>query len=305
MKNFFKKRKKKSLLLEKKNEIALKITNLTFSYNPDKPNVLKKINLEIPANKYVAIIGHNGSGKSTLMKLITGVLQLNEGEIQIFGHSVNPISINRIRQFLGIVFQNPDNQFIGSTVKDDVAFGLECRMVPQSEMEAIIVSVLKKVNMEKFEDHEPLMLSGGQKQKVAIASTIALSPEIIIFDEATSMLDPRGKTDIKRIMRELRDAKHKTIFSITHDMDEIIQADFVVVMNDGEVVKTGTPHEILKNTGFLKSIKLDVPFIYQVIEALQKEGIAVEHTLDEDHLIKQLVAIKNQKASQPRKQITS
>jgi energy-coupling factor transport system ATP-binding protein len=233
-------------------------------------------------------IGHNGSGKSTLSKLIIGVLAPTSGTMQVFGNKVSVNNLTLIRRFLGIVFQNPDNQFIGSTVRDDIAFGLENRRVPSHKMGAIIEAAAKKVNMFDFLDHEPLMLSGGQKQRVAIASALALSPDILIFDEATSMLDPKGKTEVKEIMVKLKETREKTIFSITHDMDEILNADKVMVMNHGELVRFGTPDEVLKDKEFLRSIHLDIPFVSQVEEALGELGIKLSPSKDMDELVVKL-----------------
>ncbi len=279
---------KKTDALEIKTDIAIEISNLSFRYRPHFEEVLKKVNLKIKCGEYVTIIGHNGSGKSTLAKLIMGVLRYSQGAIKILGYELNSKSASRILNYLGVVFQNPDNQFIGSTVEDDVAFGLENRRMERKFMRPRIIEVLKKVKMEDFLEHEPLMLSGGQKQKVAIASALALEPEIIIFDESTSMLDPKGKAEIKQIILELRAKKNQTILSITHDMDEILQADKVVVLNDGKVTKVGTPAEILKDIAYLKSIGLDAPFLYHVWEAMQNEGIKFQQTLNSDTLIKEI-----------------
>jgi len=262
--------------LSKQNDIALKIEDLFFKYKDDYPFALEDVNFQVKHGEYVTIIGHNGSGKSTLSKVIIGVMKPTKGYVTIYGNRVTSSNLAVVRKFMGIVFQNPDNQFIGSTVKDDIAFGLENRRVDPSEMEAIIKKAATKVNMDAFLDYEPLMLSGGQKQRVAIASALALSPDIIIFDEATSMLDPKGKTEVKNIMVELKNTRKKTIFSITHDMDEILNADKVIVMNKAKLVKFGTPKEILSDKDFLRSIHLDIPFVAQVEEALGEVGIKIK-----------------------------
>jgi len=280
--------KGKMRLLTKLNDIAIKIEGLSFRYNENLPEVLKNVNLEIKEGEYVTIVGHNGSGKSTLSKLIIGVLHNKVGQIEVFGNTLNEGTIDRIRQFLGIVFQNPDNQFIGSTVQDDIAFGLENKQVNPKKMQEIIVEAAKKVQMVDYLEKEPLMLSGGQKQRVAIASTLALNPDILIFDEATSMLDPKGKNEIKKIMVELKNMKTKTIISITHDMDEIMNASKVVVMNNGEVMRVGTPAEIMKDKEFLRSVRLEIPFLGAVQESLEKEGIVVNNTNSLDELVDEL-----------------
>ncbi|WP_338972834.1 energy-coupling factor transporter ATPase [Spiroplasma endosymbiont of Panorpa germanica] len=274
--------------LSKKSEIALELKNLNYRYPKSAQLVVRDVSVKIKHGEYVAIIGHNGSGKSTLSKLIIGVLTPISGSMYIFDNHVTRNNLNIIRRFLGIVFQNPDNQFIGSTVKDDIAFGLENRRIDPKLMQEKIENAAKKVRMEKFLDHEPLMLSGGQKQRVAIASALALSPDIIIFDEATSMLDPKGKREVKEIMVELKNTREKTIFSITHDMDEILNADKVMVMNAGSLVRFGTPKEILKDRDFLRSIHLDIPFIAQVEEALNGIGFKINDSENLDELVKKI-----------------
>ncbi|WP_338969460.1 energy-coupling factor transporter ATPase [Spiroplasma endosymbiont of Labia minor] len=278
----------KTAHLSKLNNIALKINHLKFKYSDEFPWAVNDVSVSIEHGEYVAIIGHNGSGKSTLSKIIIGVLQPQEGAMEVFGNHVTESNLSLIRRFLGIVFQNPDNQFIGSTVRDDIAFGLENRRIEPSLMEDKIITAAKKVRMEKFLDNEPLMLSGGQKQRVAIASALALSPDIIIFDEATSMLDPKGKREVKEIMIELRETREKTIFSITHDMDEILNADKVMVMNMGELVKFGTPSEILSDKNFLRSIHLEIPFVALVEEELSNVGINIEPSKTIDELVNKL-----------------
>ncbi|ASP28684.1 energy-coupling factor transport system ATP-binding protein [Spiroplasma corruscae] len=273
------------------NNTALKLNDIKFKYRENHPFAVDGVSVKIEHGNYVAIIGHNGSGKSTLSKIIIGVLEPTQGSIEVYGNKVTKGNINIIRKFLGIVFQNPDNQFIGSTVRDDIAFGLENRRVAPSKMNEIIINAAKKVNMENFLDHEPLMLSGGQKQRVAIASALALSPNILIFDEATSMLDPKGKSEVKQIMVELKNTREKTIFSITHDMDEILNADKVMVMNKGKLVRFGSPKEILSDKNFLRSIHLDIPFVAQVEEALQNVGIEVSGSENLDELVEKICQI--------------
>ncbi|AKX34585.1 cobalt ABC transporter ATP-binding subunit [Spiroplasma litorale] len=273
------------------NNVALKLDDIKFKYREDHPYAVNGVSVEIEHGNYVAIIGHNGSGKSTLSKIIIGVLEPTKGNIEVYGNKVTKSNINIVRKFLGIVFQNPDNQFIGSTVRDDIAFGLENRRIEPSKMSDIIINAAKKVNMQDFLDHEPLMLSGGQKQRVAIASALALSPNILIFDEATSMLDPKGKNEVKQIMIELKNTREKTIFSITHDMDEILNADKVMVMNKGQLVKFGTPKEILSDKDFLRSINLDIPFVAQVEEALQNLGLKISGSENLDELVDKICQI--------------
>ncbi|WP_035026261.1 energy-coupling factor transporter ATPase [Entomoplasma lucivorax] len=282
------KEKGRSAKILKLSDYAIEIDHLNFRYNAEFPLALKDVSFKINHGEYIAVIGHNGSGKSTLSKILIGVLTPEKGIVKLFGNVMNSQNIDQIRQFLGIVFQNPDNQFIGSTVRADIAFGLENKRVEPKEMPRIIEESAKKVRMENFLDNEPLNLSGGQKQRVAIASTLALNPDILIFDEATSMLDPKGKREIKEIMVELRNQGNKTILSITHDMDEILNADKVLVMNNGELIRYGTPKEVIDEEGFLESIHLGIPFIAQVEKELKKAGFKINKTNDMDNLVKQL-----------------
>ncbi|WP_026389218.1 energy-coupling factor transporter ATPase [[Acholeplasma] multilocale] len=282
------KEKGRGASLPKTSDNAIEVNGLSFKYAPDFPYALNDVNFNIKHGEYVTVIGHNGSGKSTLSKLLIGVLGAEQGDIRVFGNLMTRNNLDQIRRFLGIVFQNPDNQFIGSTVRADIAFGLENKRVEPKLMEGIILEAAKKVRMEYFLDKEPLNLSGGQKQRVAIASALALNPDILIFDEATSMLDPKGNREIKEIMVELRDRGDKAIISITHDMDEILNADKVIVMNGGRLERMGTPKEILKDKEYLKSIHLDIPFVATVEEALANVGIETEHSKDMDELVKQL-----------------
>lgn len=279
------------LQLDKKSTVALKLNKVNFRYQQSEDLALKNISFEINQGEYITIIGHNGSGKSTLSKLIMGVLNFQEGHVQIFGHEANRKNYSRLRKFLAIVFQNPDNQFIGSTVQDDIAFGLQNRQVPTAEMQTIVKQAAKRVGMQDFLDAEPLMLSGGQKQRVAIASALALKPEIIIFDEATSMLDPAGTQDIKNIILELRSQRKQTIISVTHDMDEILNADRVLVLNKGQIVKFAPPLEIIADTAMLRSIQLEVPFITEVAETLIALNLPIRRSVSQADLVTDIKAL--------------
>ena len=257
---------------------AIVIKNLSFCYDEDFLAV-DRINLTIPKGKYISIVGHNGSGKSTLAKLLLGLLKAKEGTIEILGMELNEKNVTSIRRKVGIVFQNPDNQFIGSTVADDLAFGLENRCIPQNDMQPLILEFATKVNMQDFLDKEPTNLSGGQKQRVAIAGVLAMHPEIIIFDEATVMLDPKGRRDIASLILEMRKENPSlTIISITHDMEEASLSDEVIVLDHGKVVAKGKPLEVLSNAQLLKSIDLKMPFLAELRYLLKVEGIEVEET---------------------------
>lgn len=249
----------------------IEIKNLKFRYDGSNVNALDGVNLLMPKGKYIAVLGHNGSGKSTLSKLLVGLYKPTEGEIIIDGIKMRINSIKDIRKKIGIIFQNPDNQFIGSSVEDDIAFGLENNCIPREEMRERIIEFATKVGMIDFLEREPHTLSGGQKQKVAIASVLALSPEIIIFDEVTSMLDPRGKTEILKLIKDIQTTREKTLISITHDMDEAIQADYVLVFAQGKLIAEGSPKNILKNEEIIEIAKIDSPFIYKL--SLKINGI--------------------------------
>lgn len=242
----------------------IEIKKLKFKYQGSDKFALKEVNLNIPKGKYIAVLGHNGSGKSTLSKLISGLYKPTEGEILVDNIKISKSSLREIRNKIGIIFQNPDNQFIGSSVKDDIAFGLENKRIKREKMDVIINELSKKVGMHEYLDWEPHTLSGGQKQRVAIASILALDPEIIIFDEVTSMLDPKGKKDVLNIIKEIQNKRDKTLISITHDMDEAIQADFCIVLSGGEVIAQGNPSEILNNKEIIEIAKIDSPFIYKL-----------------------------------------
>lgn len=264
---------------------AIVIKNLSYCYD-DNVFAIDHIDLNFEKGKYISIVGHNGSGKSTLAKLILGLLKAKEGTIEVLGMELNEQNVTSIRRKVGIVFQNPDNQFIGSTVADDLAFGLENRCVPQKEMEPLIKEFATKVNMQDFLDKEPTNLSGGQKQRVAIAEVLAMHPEIIIFDEATVMLDPKGRKDIANLILEMRKENPSlTIVSITHDMEEASLSDEVIVLDHGKIAAKGKPLEILSNYELLNSIDLKMPFLAELRYLLKKEGIEVEDTSSFDEMV--------------------
>ena len=200
-----------------------------------------------------------------------------------------------MRSQIGIVFQNPDNQFIGATVRDDIAFGLENTCVEPSLMDGIIEEYAKKVNMYEFLDHEPTKLSGGQKQRVAIAGILAMSPSIIILDEATSMLDPKGKKEINSLVHQLNKDKDITILSITHDIEEAALSDYVVLLSDGHIIDTGKPEDVLMKQKEIESLALDVPFAYKISKGLQAQGIKVNNYIDREKLVKELCQLHSKK----------
>ena len=262
----------------------IEIKDLKFKYQGADNFALNGVSLDIPNGNYVAVLGHNGSGKSTLSKLISGLYRPTSGDIIIDGIKIKKSSLKDIRKKIGIIFQNPDNQFIGSTVEDDIAFGLENNCVKPEKMKKIILDLSKKVGMDEYLKREPHTLSGGQKQRVAIASVLALDPEIIIFDEVTSMLDPKGKKDVLKIIKEIQQTREKTLISITHDMDEAIQADLCIVLSQGQIVAHGKPEEILNNKKIIKLAKIDSPFIYKLSSKIKN----VKPTYEKKELLERL-----------------
>ncbi len=257
---------------------AIKVENLSYSYDNENLTV-DDISFSIPEGSYTTIIGHNGSGKSTIAKLLLGLLEKKSGKIYINDLEMNYENLDKIRNSIGIVFQNPDNQFIGSTVRDDIAFGLENHCFPREEMDPIIENIASEVNMSKFLESEPNNLSGGQKQRVAIASVLAMNLNIIVFDEATSMLDPTGKREINRLIKKIHEQKKITVISITHDIEEVSQSDNVLVIDNGRLAMNGKPQDIFKNEKMMVKMKLDVPFAYKLRNELAKRNVNISQTL--------------------------
>lgn len=264
----------------------IEIKNLTFSY--DDKLVFNGLNQVIQKGEFVAILGHNGSGKSTLSKLLVGLVEADAGEIFIAGMKSSEETIDDIRQKVSIVFQNPDNQFVGATVVDDIAFGLENRQVPREEMIQIVAHYVEKMGLTGLENTAPHDLSGGQKQRTAIAGALAVGAEILILDEATSMLDPAGRADIMALVKELAQDENRTIIMITHHLDEAVYADRLIVLNDGEMIKSGTPIEIFEHHETLEAVGLDVPFAVKASLALQKGGIIDQICVTNEELAKRL-----------------
>lgn len=272
--------------------LAIKVRKLSYSYSEDN-KVIDDISLNIKKGLFVSIVGHNGCGKSTLAKLLIGLLTPQEGEIYINNVLLNKKSLVTVRQSMALVFQNPDNQFIGSTVEDDIAFGLENRQVKHEDMQDIIDKVADEVGMSEYLKKEPSSLSGGQKQRVAIAGALALNPDIIILDEATSMLDPKGKKDIRLLIDEMRKKNPDlTILSITHDIEEAYQSDEVIVMARGEIAAQGNPKEILKDKQLMLEAGLNVPFILSLKEKLTEQGLKIPDVNNIDELVEVLCPLK-------------
>lgn len=261
---------------------AITINNLTYQY--DDQDLFDGFNLSVEAGEWVALVGHNGSGKSTLAKLIVGLIVANGGDIDVFGERLTVDSVNDIRAQIGMVFQNPDNQFVGATVADDVAFGLENIELPSDEMPQRIDEALHTVGMENFKEREPHTLSGGQKQRVALASVLALGPKIIILDEATAMLDPEGRATIMTTLQNLKAqfGAELTLITITHDMDEAALADRIVVINDGRLILDGSPDIVFSKSQTMHDNGLELPFAGELTARLT---VKPEKYLDERELI--------------------
>jgi energy-coupling factor transport system ATP-binding protein len=252
--------------------VMIKVEHLSFAYEENK-KVLNDISFNIAQGQYVALMGHNGSGKSTLAKLLAGLLENKTGIIKIDDAVLNATSIRDIRKKLGIVFQNPDNQFIGSTVADDLAFGLENRLVPHAKMQNMIETFANQVGMKAFLHQEPTSLSGGQKQRVAIAGVLAMEPKVLLLDEATAMLDPQGKKEIRDLILSIRkEYPSLTILAITHDVEEAVLADQVMVLKDGKLAFHGLPDTLFRDSTIVKTLKLSLPFVYQLLAAFPQQA---------------------------------
>jgi energy-coupling factor transport system ATP-binding protein len=267
----------------------VQIENVSFKYDLQEDYALNHVSLNIYKGEWLAIVGHNGSGKSTLAKLLNGLQFAEKGTILIDGTPLSEETVWDTRKFVGMVFQNPDNQFVGSTVQDDVAFGLENHGIPREEMVIRVQEALEQVKMSQFLLQEPHHLSGGQKQRVAIASVLALKPAIIILDEATSMLDPKGREQVLETIREIKGDHELTVVSITHDLEEAAKADRIIVMNRGQVYREGTPNEIFQLEEELVALGLDIPFSVKMSKKLKELGVTLDkHHLSEEELVKQL-----------------
>lgn len=273
------------------------VEHLSFTYKDSKVPAVNDISFSIPRGSWTTLVGHNGSGKSTIARLLDGILLPNDNPntlINVDGIELTEKTMWDIRDRVGIVFQNPDNQFVGATVEDDVAFGLENRQVTRSKMQTIVHDVLDQVDMLDFQKSEPQYLSGGQKQRVAIAGILAIGPKLIILDESTSMLDPAGKTKILSLIRELQNKNGLTIFSITHDINEAVQADQMLVLNQGKLLASGSPREIFENEALIKSAGLELPLFYKVKNGLIKEGIHIPQEVNsEEKLVKYLCQLNS------------
>lgn len=246
------------------------VRDLNFAYQPKRP-ILKHLDLQIEKGEWIAILGHNGSGKSTFAKTLVGLLEPVSGTITVDGTALTPDTAPEIRRKIGIVFQNPDNQFVGVTVRDDIAFGMENLCFPRKQMEDSIAFFSEKVGMSRFLDKEPSSLSGGQKQRVAIAGILAMQTEVILFDEATSMLDPTARRELMDYIRTLH-AEGLTVVMITHDIEEALWADRLVLLREGQIFRQGARDELLREPALFEAAGLELPVSLQVAETLRQAG---------------------------------
>ncbi|HIC0209692.1 TPA: energy-coupling factor ABC transporter ATP-binding protein [Streptococcus agalactiae] len=252
------------------------VNNLFFKYDSNQTHYqLENVSFHVKQGEWLSIIGHNGSGKSTTVRLIDGLLEAESGQIIIDGQELTEDNVWELRHKIGMVFQNPDNQFVGATVEDDVAFGLENKGIPLKDMKERVGQALDLVGMSEFKMRDPARLSGGQKQRVAIAGAVAMRPQVIILDEATSMLDPEGRLELIRTIRAIRQKYNLTVISITHDLDEVALSDRVIVMKNGKVESTSTPKALFGRGNRLISLGLDVPFTSRLMAALAANGLDI------------------------------
>ena len=272
-------------------DVAVEFSHVNFSYDEQSAPALTDLSLEVKKGEFLAVIGHNGSGKSTLARLINGLLLPDSGTVSVFGLKTsdgkNPI---KIRKRAGIVFQNPDNQMVASIVEDDVAFGPENLGVPREEIGKRIEWALKSVGMEAFRESTPSRLSGGQKQRIAIAGVLAIKPDIIILDESTAMLDPKGRREVMSVVARLNKEEGMTVILITHFMEEALLADRLVVLNRGQLVMQGTPAEIFLHSERLEAYNLSLPRIGRICKSLQKAGIPVADCLSPEVLAEEIAS---------------
>ena len=271
----------------------IELENVSFSYDK-KHTVLKNISLEINKGEFCAVIGHNGSGKSTLAKLLNALVIPDEGKVFVCGlTSADKKQIFDIRKTVGVVFQNPDNQLVASIVEDDVAFGPENLGVKREEIGERIDFALSAVGMEKFRHSSPMHLSGGQKQRIAIAGVLALKPQVLVLDESTAMLDPQGRKEVLAVVEKLNKEQGVTIINITHYMDEVVSADKVFVINNGEIAMSGSPKEIFGKKDQLAECGLELPLASVLAERLREKGVKISKEILTDlQLAEELCALK-------------
>ena len=280
--------------------------NLSYTYTDedgDRTEALKGVSFTVNRGEYVAVLGHNGSGKSTLAKLLNGILTPSGGKLTVAGHAItsdiSEAEVFAVRREVGMVFQNPDNQLVATIVEEDVAFGPENLGIPREEMRMRVDDALKTVGMYELRGSQPHRLSGGQKQRVAIAGVIAMMPKCIVFDESTAMLDPQGRAEVMKTIRRLNEDFGMTVLHITHYMDEAVLADRILVVNDGEIYRDGTPKEVFRDVAALREVGLDVPQGRELLYELELCGMQFGDTpIDIDGCAELLLEKFNQKEKQ-------
>lgn len=269
---------------------AVKFTNVTFRYSDDENSfALKDINLTVNEGEFLAVLGHNGSGKSTMARLINGLLTADKGKVEVFSLDVSDEkNLYEVRRNAGIVFQNPDNQMVASIVEDDVAFGPENIGVPRDEIGERISYALEAVGMSEYRNATPSRLSGGQKQRIAIAGVLAIKPKIIIMDESTAMLDPRGRKEVMDVVLNLNKKEGITVIAITHFMDEALLADRAVVMSGGKIVMDGKPADIFSDKEDIEKYNLTLPTVAYISERLKEGGMDIPMALYPEELAEEI-----------------
>lgn len=267
----------------------IEIKDVKFAYEEGEKLALDGVNLTINTGEFVAVLGRNGSGKSTMAKMLNAQIEPSEGSVKIFGMDTKQTEVWKIREKVGMVFQNPDNQIVATVVEEDVAFGPENLGIPNPELRNRVDSALEAVGMTEYKLHAPHMLSGGQKQRVAIAGVLAMKPDIIVFDEPTAMLDPTGRSDVMKQAISLNKNDNKTVINITHFMNEAVLADRVVVMDKGKVVMDGSPKEIFSQVDKIHEYGLDVPQVTELAFLLKNAGVNIDsNILTIEELVKAL-----------------
>lgn len=265
---------------------AIKLENVSFSYpmnDGEEQKAVNGVSLEIEEGAFVALVGHNGSGKSTLAKLLNGLLTPTAGRVLVYGaDTADEKKIFEVRSSVGMVFQNPDNQMIATNVEDDIAFGPENLGVPREEIIKRVDWALEKVGMSEFRHATPFKMSGGQKQRLAIAGVLAIKPRVMVLDESTAMLDPKGREEVMQVVKQLNREEKMTVVHITHYMDEALDADRLIVMNDGKVVLDGKPADVFAEHKLLTKIKLGVPCVTRLAVTLAEAGIAVDPRITDE-----------------------
>lgn len=252
--------------------LAFELQQVSFAYGPEHP-VLGDVTLSIPQGSWVSLVGPNGCGKSTLAKLLGGLLAVNSGSIIVEGTPLLRETVQQIRPRIGMVFQNPDNQFIGATVEEDIAFGLEGRCLPRAEMVERVKRYADKLEIGHLLAKHPAELSGGQKQRVAVAAILAMEPGIVIFDEASSMLDEKARGELLNILREMKQSGKYTMISITHDSEEIMASDRAIVLRDGGIAADLKPRDLFGDEELLDSCRLIAPYEVRLVRELGRQGI--------------------------------